>query len=480
MSSDIVLSQRSFDLDDQRRFADVSGDHNPIHVDPVLARRTPAGGLVVHGMHLLLWALDVFIAARPDVPPLRRLGVRFAKPVYAGERAEVVLTDVGSDGARLNVRVGREPKSFVTVTFGEPALNPVDAPAFSAELVPARPVPEDLDLERITGRSGRLAFSTPPGAAAGMFPAASAWMGAHRVAALAAITRLVGMVCPGLHSMFYEMSVETYAQVDPRDALAFSVTKTDPKFGQVLQRVAGGGLAGTVTSFLRSPPVPQPTMRELKGLISPTAFAGSLALIIGGSRGLGELTAKLVATGGGRVIVAWRIGRDDAEKVAQEIREAGAVGETLAYDVGRPAGEQLASLVEAPTHAYYFATPSIFRAQLDVFAQARFEEFLAVYVDGFWRLSQALRERQPRISIFYPSSAAVTERPRGMTEYAMAKLAGEALCADMNRALAPLHITVSRMPRLATDQTASIIPTRNASPPETLLPIVHEVQSWPR
>jgi len=41
-----------------------------------------------------------------------------------------------------------------------------------------------------------------------------------------------------------------------------------------------------------------------------------------------------------------------------------------------------------------------------------------------------------------------------MTEYRMAKIAGEMLCTSMNRA--GVHIIVSRLPRLLTDQTATV------------------------
>jgi hypothetical protein len=99
-------------------------------------------------------------------------------------------------------------------------------------------------------------------------------------------------------------------------------------------------------------------------------------------------------------------------------------------------------------------------------------------VDGFWDLAQALRDRQPDMSLYYPSSIAVGERPEGMTEYAMAKAAGETLCADMNVSLAPLHVTQSRLPRLPTDQTASVADVATAGALETLLPIIREVQSW--
>jgi len=214
--------------------------------------------------------------------------------------------------------------------------------------------------------------------------------------------------------------------------------------------------------------------------VAPAEFSGSVALIVGGSRGLGELTAKLIASGGGRVLVTWQTGKDDAESVAQEIRSAGGICETLAYDANKPAAEQLALLVDAPTHAYYFATPAIFRSQSELFVRERLEGFLAIYVNGFWQLLQALHARQPRLSVFYPSSVSVTERPQGMTEYTMAKTAGEVLCADMNISLAPLHVTVSRLPRLQTDQTASIAAAETADPLETWLPIIREVQSWPR
>ena len=95
-------------------------------------------------------------------------------------------------------------------------------------------------------------------------------------------------------------------------------------------------------------------------------------------------------------------------------------------------------------------------------------------------MAQALRARRNDVSLFYPSSVYVSERPRSMVEYAMAKAAGETLCSEMNLAWAPLHITVDRLPRLPTDQTASVIKTDLPSPVACLLPVIREAQSWPR
>jgi len=476
------LAKREFNFTDQEQFASVSGDHNPIHVDALKARRTQAGAPVVHGINLLLWALDSLAATQPDLPPLRNLRAQFNKFVYLGEGAEIILIQQGPAGARLNIAVDGVQRSKVIIDFGDAAEVCSGCSGASLEMIPFSSIPVNLSFEQMSGRSGRLPFHMTQEDAAKLYPAATKWLGARRMAALAASTYLVGMVCPGLHSIYSELSVAACIDANSQDFLSFRVTETDPRFRSVEQEIVGGGLAGTVKSFARTPPVEQATMESLAGLVAPAEFAGSVALIIGGSRGLGELTAKLIATGGGRVIITWKAGREDAERVAHEIRSAGGSCEALSYDANKPAAEQLAVLADAPTHAYYFATPTIFRPQAEIYVAERLKQFLTVYVDGFWQLSQALRARQPRLSLFYPSSVSITdtERPKGMTEYAMAKTAGEVLCDDMNASQAPLHVTVNRLPRLLTDQTASITAVETAPPLETMLTIIREVQSWPR
>ena len=382
--------------------------------------------------------------------------------------------------ARLSVSVDGIVRSRFTFEFGGVVGHVPDWLETSLEEIPFSPAPLDVKFEEMSGRSGRVAFQMTSKDAAAMFPAATRWLGSRRVAALAASTHLVGMIFPGLHSIYSDLAVSSCADDDREEFLGFRVMDADTRFRTVDHEIAGGGWTGIVNSVARKPPVAQPTMEALAGAVGAEEFAGTVALIIGGSRGLGELTAKLIAKGGGRPIVTWQRGRADAEKVAGEIRAAGGACETLSYDALKPVGDQLALLSEVPTHMYYFATPPIFRVQSSLFVSARFKEFLAVYVDGFWELAQALRARQPRLSLYYPSSVFVEERPMGMTEYTMAKAAGEALCSDMNVSFAPMHVTQSRLPRLPTDQTASVAGVETADAVETLLPIIREVQSWPR
>src|SRR5271156_5794386 len=371
-----MLASRTFTEADQMRFAAVSGDRNPMHLDALLARRTQAGVPVVHGVHLLLWGLDVLARAEPHLPPMRRLKAHFKRFAGLGETVTVALGPRAEASARLDFAAGGMTVAQLVVDFGAAARA---AEAISGDPVPAPAAPSDLAFEAMEGLSGRLAFASPPDEAAAMFPAASGWLGPRRVAALAASTLLVGMVCPGLHSMYSSLTVVACEEPAPENRLGFRVVRTDPRFRMVRLAITGGGWVGAVESFARLPPVPQAPSHGLVGVVGPTEFAGSFALVVGGSRGLGEVAAKLLATGGAKVVITYRVGSAEAEAVARDICAAGGNCEALPYDTDRAAEPQLAWVDDAPTHVYYFATPGIFKAQSALFTHARLEAFLNVY-----------------------------------------------------------------------------------------------------
>jgi acyl dehydratase len=73
-------------------FADVTGDHQFIHVDPAAAAQTPFGGTIAHGF-LTLSLLSQMAAGVMLIPPTIRMGVnygfekvRFIAPVRSGKR----------------------------------------------------------------------------------------------------------------------------------------------------------------------------------------------------------------------------------------------------------------------------------------------------------------------------------------------------------------------------------------------------------
>ena len=68
------------------RYADASGDHNPIHIDEAFARATPFGGTIAHGM-LVLASISEMMAAAFGEAWLTggKLRVRFRAPARPGD-----------------------------------------------------------------------------------------------------------------------------------------------------------------------------------------------------------------------------------------------------------------------------------------------------------------------------------------------------------------------------------------------------------
>jgi hypothetical protein len=66
-----------------------------------------------------------------------------------------------------------------------------------------------------------------------------------------------------------------------------------------------------------------------------------------------------------------------------------------------------------------------------------------------------------------------------MTEYAMAKAASEVLADDINRTFRKVRVVAARLPRLRTDQTASIMALSTESNLQVLLPHIRAMTARP-
>ncbi|MBM3991767.1 MAG: dehydratase [Planctomycetes bacterium] len=70
------------------QFAALTGDHNPVHIDPQFARRTPFRGCIAHGMLVqslaagLMWQSGLF---EGTVVAVESVSSRFVQPVRPGD-----------------------------------------------------------------------------------------------------------------------------------------------------------------------------------------------------------------------------------------------------------------------------------------------------------------------------------------------------------------------------------------------------------
>jgi acyl dehydratase len=96
-----IVHEESVKVDDDQtfRYAEASGDQNPIHQDENIAKMAGLPGIILHGMCTMAMATKgaVDALAGGDPTKVKRVRVRFSKPVFPGQELTTKYWKV-SDG----------------------------------------------------------------------------------------------------------------------------------------------------------------------------------------------------------------------------------------------------------------------------------------------------------------------------------------------------------------------------------------------
>ena len=98
----IAAIDRAITQEQIGRYAEASGDYNPIHIDPEFAATTPFGGTIAHGMLVLAMLGELMHAAHGDAwLHSGTLKVRFKAPTRPGDTVTASAGDAkDADGRR--------------------------------------------------------------------------------------------------------------------------------------------------------------------------------------------------------------------------------------------------------------------------------------------------------------------------------------------------------------------------------------------
>ncbi len=462
------MDKRFFSFENQEDFSRLSGDWNPLHIDPTYARRSLNGEIVVHGIHALLWVMDRWTAKRGHPIQILSLRADFLRPIALN--AEIHVQERNEPG---NVAVFKLYVSGSEVSTVELQWAAVDRPS----RLPHMPIsnteksaPIDLPVKEMEAAKGDLALGFNRELQNKLFPALSQFLSDQELATILSTSRLVGMECPGLNSIFSSLRLSRSEQAN-HGGIEYQVERLDGRFNLVTMAISAPNFHGKVKAFVRPEPYRQIDYRTVSSKVPSREFSDQKALILGGSRGLGEISAKILAAGGAEVVLTYSKGREDAEKITRDIVAGGGKATYLHFDIENIDSNQNYSQQKI-THLYYFATPFIFSGKKALFSRDLFDKFCFYYVSGFSKTVNVFKGSLK--AIFYPSSVALDQFPLDMVEYAAAKAAGEALCSSLENASQTLRVFKPRLPRTATDQTMSVLPTHNEDGFEVMLNLLRQ------
>lgn len=449
------MKKKTFSYEDQLKFAKFSGDYNQLHLDEVASRRFMHGQVIVHGIHLLFWSLDALFETFTEKASIVKLDVKFIFPVYLEHKIKVEIIPEQDSFYKINLM--DDYKTLVKILI---KLGPIQkaTPLIIQDKTPAKLRPELLEDKDFIGNvAGHIPLILSRVYLKNNFPHLHKSAVISELSIILATTRLVGMKCPGENSIYSGLSLSTSEAHKYGNELIYKVDSFDQRFGLIDLNINASNIQGRIKAFLRPKPQKQLTFQEIKEKYGSNDLEGRHALIIGGSRGIGEITAKYFAAKGARVSITYNSGMKDADRIVREINDSSScIASCYQFNVAEPKNIcQLFENSEMPDLLFYFATPRIGKSEKEQFNLDKFHLFNSFYIDGFMNVFEQLKQYIKHI--FYPSTIFIETKPNGMWEYISSKMAGELICNYIEKEYQEVSIFKPRIPKVVTDQTIGLL-----------------------
>lgn len=450
----------------------MSGDWNPIHVSIEGVRRSFLGHPIVYGVQQVLWALETWSTINQTSFILKGLKAKFVTPLHCDEAVCLKMTAKDDMVTFLATVCGETTTEFVmhwehaTVShrlYSTPTRRDIDSP----------------DADTVLGQCGTIDVEGDHSIFSKMFPHLCANANFGQVVLLLTISRVVGMHIPGEYSLLSSLDL-SFTGGDLDGLMQYRVTSYDGRFSRASLHCNCVGFIGDVVAFFRPNPVVQASSDELREIVRPDEFRGYSALVLGGSRGLGEVAAKLLAVGGASVSFSYYAGLEQAKSIASELEAIDCTAKTFYFDAFAPEKclEEYAKTLPSSLLVLYFCSPPWTLGRRGGFDPEYARRCEQVYCQGLERtLNFLAKYPKMRLRVLNPSSALLDTAPAGMEEYVEAKRLAETICCEIGQRLPLVRCLNKRFPRLLTDQTASVLARRPPNPAPVILDALRELVS---
>lgn len=467
---------------DMTLFSAVSHDINPLHASADYARRTPFGEPVVFGILGALASMQ-HTPSRP-AQALSKASLLFSNPLYVGIDYRVVVESADTED-RVEVLDGRRRMIECTFTYCDLA-HPTHRTLPSSEGVASQTVPAEWGEFALTDQLSASGEYMPPSQQTeqliarwqlndkGITPA--------QVGALAWTSYIVGMEIPGKQAAYSRLEMNLTAGRPGPTAYRYvaKLVRRDPRFNllRLAAQLRDGAMVvadAQIAAFVRSDSRAC-SFDALEELLPPSqALQGKVALVIGGSRGLGAALVGALASQGCTVFLNYarsqreaKAIRDGAARGSGEVRLL--AGDAADYRWCKQQRETIAREFDGLDFLICNASPAIQPLDFTADTLDRFHQFvdqsLRLVTAPLAAFSEPLKSRDGLAVII--SSVYAKTAPAEFPHYVAAKAAIEGLIRSISTHKGSSRCVMVRPPKLLTDQTNTPLGKKGAVIPERI------------
>jgi len=474
------------------RFAELTGDRSSLHTNQAFAERSAYRRKVVHGM----LPVTFITALSPNLPgeprwSVVKLSARFLKPSFVNDRLSLSVTiptsEAPSDVKEVEFAFKNlESGAIVTTgraTFSSQRMAGEEAaPVLGGRqtggscLVNDKLSEQAIQFEQIKkGQGASFQFQVTvaslesfldliaEGLASHGSRSAPTSNAAHETNVMAAclVSTFAGMCLPGKYATLMECSVAFARPIRLNKTYTLTgtvqhVSRATSVLSETLliqdsDNEMGVCATGKVSVKVNEPATVGPSMDWLRQHEFDLRLKNQVVLITGGSRGIGETTAKLFALYGAKVVVNYRQSQQDAERVVEQITSAG--GEAIAVQADVTDRGQVRQMMTAIQARYETVHILVNNAVADAYpipfmelTWDHLQRDLDVTLKGAFNCCQEvlpLMQRNGGGKIINLSSVFTDNPPPLQTKYVVSKSALTGLTRSLAVEFAPHHIQVN-------------------------------------
>lgn len=466
----------SFTSEDLAGFSAASHDRNPLHISENYARATPYGEPVVFGILGVLAALGQL----PDRPGrrLQSLSVEFRNPLAVGLSYRVDVSASSPDCE--TVKLYDTTRLMMKAIF---AFAPWEECARPMQVYEVPPIAETRDRTKSDLAPGTRVDGAYGPDAKEFIQVVTRWglsgkgVTSLQIAAMMWASFLVGMELPGERAVFWRLILNFLPELEshncPFDYEAV-VQELDERYDLLhttgtLSSKRTTGATAQMWAFVRKDS-PQPSLSRITELLPPSPrLSGKVALVIGGSRGLGAAITQALASQGCSVAMNYHRSKQDADRVRAGF---GTDSDRIMLLQGDAADTEWCATARQTILDRYGkldllicnASPPIRPLPFAPERLVQFHEFLArslaLVTVPMASFLGTLTEQEGWSIVL--SSMFVTELPAEFPQYVTTKCAVEGLVRWAALHYPKVHHLIVRPPKLLTDQTNTTLGRQGA------------------